>query len=278
MADEPSLPYCPIPPVMKIYYQWNSEGFYTFHVCGADQRDRLFAVKVHSGYSMSAPLHVNQGIYLYNGPTTKFPLLAAAGDDFPLLSSLPVNNNSQIWIPARKSNGLVTETMRAYLTQDKHAAFRFSTEIMSSKRMNRQPFEWRNINRSERGEDNTEHGGFRLFLLTELDQNTPSGKGGSGRNSSDQGESGSSQSTSTSSAAASKDEVVAILEWKSFWTSPKHPFDLKLVGRGLSFGERWNTTVIITALRLWELHGRGKSQRGSVALAEMVGPKEKLAK
>jgi hypothetical protein len=266
MVDETSMAYCPIPPVMKIYYQWNLEGLYSFHVCGADQRDRLFAVKIHSGYSMSAPLHINQGIYLYNGATTKAPLLAAAGDDFPLLSSLPLNNNSQIWIPARKSNGLVTENMRAHLTHDKHAAFRFSTEIMSSKKLSRRSFEWRNINRSERGEDNTEHGGFRLFLFTELDQNTLSGENSSG------------QSSSTSRAAAFNGEVVAILEWKSFWTSPKHPFDLKLVGCGLSFGERWTITVLITALRLWELHWRGKSQRGSVALAEMVGPKEKPTK
>ncbi|KAI1346497.1 hypothetical protein F5Y01DRAFT_321701 [Xylaria sp. FL0043] len=262
MADETSLAYCPLPPVMKIYYQWNPKGLYILHVCGADQRDRLFAVKVHTGYSMSAPLHLNKGIYLYNGPTTEAPLLAAAGDDFPLFPSLPLNNNSQIWIPARKSNGFTAETMRAYITQDKHAAFRFVTEIKSCKKLCRQPFEWRNINTNERVDDGAEHGGFRLFLLSELDQNTPSGEGGS-------------QGTSTSSPAASQGEVVATLEWRSFWKSPKHPFDLKLVGRGISFGDRWTITVLITALRLWELHARGKSQRGSVALAELIGPKEK---
>ncbi|KAI1277324.1 hypothetical protein F5Y07DRAFT_110186 [Xylaria sp. FL0933] len=262
MADETSLVHCPLPPVMKIYYQWNLQGLYTFHVCGADQRDRLFAVKMHTGYSMSAPLHLNRGIHLYNGPTTKTPLLAAAGDDFPLFPSLPLNNNSQIWIPARKSNGFTTETMRAYITQDKHAAFRFVTEIKSCKKLCRQRFEWRNIKRSERSDGGAEHGGFRLFLLSELDQNTPrSGAGG--------------QVASTSSTAASRGEVVATLEWRSFWTSPKHPFDLKLVGRGLSFGDRWIITVLITALRLWELHARGKSQRGSVAVAELIGPKGK---
>ncbi|KAI0814124.1 hypothetical protein GGR55DRAFT_634089 [Xylaria sp. FL0064] len=258
MADEPSPTHCPLPPVMKIYYQWSPKGLYIFHVCGTDQRDRLFAVKMHTGYSMSAPLHLNQGIYLYNGPTTKAPLLAAAGDDFPLFPSLPLNNNSQIWIPARKSNGFTTETMRAYITQDKHAAFRFSTELKLCKKLCRQPFEWRNINRSERGDDGAEHGGSRLFLLSELDQNMPHSE------SSSQGESSSSQGASTSSTAASKGEVVATLEWRSFWTSPKHPFDLKLVGRGISFGDRWIITVLITALRLWELHARGKSQRGLV--------------
>ncbi|KAI0414755.1 hypothetical protein F5X98DRAFT_239377 [Xylaria grammica] len=267
MADELSFAYCPLPPVMKIYYQWNPAGLYSFHVCGTDQRDRLFAVKIHTGYSMSAPLYTNQGIYLYNGPTTKDPLLAAAGDDSGLFRSLPVNNNSQILIPSRKSNGFTTEMMRAYITQDKHAAFRFSIEVKACKTMRRQLFEWRSINRSERGDNGAEHGGFRLFLLSsELDQDMPSGES-------------SSQGASTSSAAAPKDDVVAILEWRFFWTSPKHPFDLKLVSRGLSggFGERWAIMVLITALRLWELHARGKSQKGSVAVAGIIGPKEKSA-
>ncbi len=58
---------------MKVYYQWNLAGLNTFHVCGANQQDRLFAVKVHTGLSMGGPLRSAQGVYLYNGPTTNDP-------------------------------------------------------------------------------------------------------------------------------------------------------------------------------------------------------------
>ncbi|KAI1421669.1 hypothetical protein F5Y12DRAFT_766366 [Xylaria sp. FL1777] len=260
-----TLAYCPFPPVMKVYYQWNLAGLNTFHVCGENQQDRLFAVRVHTGYSMSEPLGERQGLYLYDGPTTKDPLLAAVGDDSVLFRSLPVNNNSCIYLPARKTRGLTEEMMRAYITTDKHAAFRFSVEVGSGLKMHRQAFEWRNITKSE-VDDSAEHGGFKLFFSSENpEQNVPNGES-------------SRQGAHTSSAAASDDEVLAILEWRRFLTSPKHPFDLKLAGSGLSgkLSERWTLMVLVTALRLWELHARGKSQKGSVAIAEKLGPKEKL--
>ncbi|KAI0490468.1 hypothetical protein F4859DRAFT_458125 [Xylaria cf. heliscus] len=263
VSDMPmSLAYCPFPPVMKVYYQWNFAGLTTFHVCGADQQDRLFAVKVHTGYIMNEPLRDRQGLFLYNGPTTKDPLLAAIGDDSILFRSFPVDNNSRIYLPARKSGGLTEEMMRGYITSDKHVAFQFSVEIGSDLKTYRQTFEWRNIHKSER-DDTTEHGGFRLFLLPPRLAQTALN------------EEKSSQSASTSST--SEDGVVAIFEWRRFITSPKHPFDLRLVGKGLSgeFGERWTITVLLTALRLWELHVRGKTQRGSVAVAEKIGSKDK---
>lgn len=120
------------------------------------------------------------------------------------------------------------------------------------------------MNKSER-DDSAEHGGFRLFFLSpQLELNATRGES-------------SSQGVSTSSAAPPEDEVVAILEWKRFLASPKHPFDLKLVGSGLAgkLGERWTLMVLVTALRLWELHVNARTLRGNVAVAEKIGPKEK---
>ncbi|KAI8949633.1 hypothetical protein F4801DRAFT_552762 [Xylaria longipes] len=264
MSDTPmSLAYCPFPPVMKIYYQWKPAGLTTFFVCGANQQDRLFAIKLHTGYSLSEPLGVKQGLHLYNGPTTNDPLLAAAGDD-SAFRSFSMSNNSRVFLPARNKEGLTQEMMRAYITSDKHVAFSFSIEIGFGKKLHREIFEWRNINKNERDES-TEHGGFRLFRLSpNLEQNASGGES-------------SSQGIPTSSTVASQDEAVAIFGWRSFWTSPKHPLDLRLVGAGLTgeLGDRWTLMVLITALRLWELHQRGKTQRAPVAVAEKVGAKEK---
>ncbi len=135
------LVYCPFPPVMKVYYQWNLAGLNTFHVCGANQQDRLFAVKVHTGLSMGGPLRSAQGVYLYNGPTTNDPLLAAAGNDSGFLHAIPVNNNSRIFLPDRETGGSTWEMMRAYITSDKHVAFRFSVGIGSGLEMHRQTFD-----------------------------------------------------------------------------------------------------------------------------------------
>ncbi|KAI1306365.1 hypothetical protein F5Y03DRAFT_140509 [Xylaria venustula] len=255
-----SLLYRPFPPVMKVYYQWNLEGLSTLHVCGENQQDRLFAVKIHTGYLMKEPLREKQGIHLYNGPTRDAPLLAAAGDDSVFLKTCPLDNNSRIFLPARKMSGLVKEMMRAYITSDKHVAFRFSIEVASGRKLHRQTFEWRKVNKHER-DDSTEHGGYKLFSLPSDPEDAPNGESNS------QG----------ASAAAAEDEVLAIFEWRHFLTSPKHPFDLKLVGRGLSgkLGDRWTLMVLITALRVWELHGRGKSQKGSVTVAGKVGRKDK---
>ncbi|KAI0805290.1 hypothetical protein GGR55DRAFT_287684 [Xylaria sp. FL0064] len=219
---------------------------------------------MHSGYSLKKPLYEKQGLYLYNGPTTSHPLLAAIGDDSSLFRTIPMNNNSRIYLPALKTGELTKEMMRAYITPDKHVGFRFSIEVGTGLKLHRQEFVWKTINKTERDED-AEHGGFKLFFSSSNnEQNTSSGES-------------SSQGASTSSATTSSDEVLAILEWRRFLTSPKHPFDLKLVGAGLSgkLGERWTLMVLITALRLWELHARGKSQKGSVAMAEVIGPKEK---
>ncbi|KAI0408528.1 hypothetical protein F4802DRAFT_618652 [Xylaria palmicola] len=258
-----SLTYRPFPPVMKVYYQWNLAGLTTYYVCGADQRDRLFAVKLHTGYSATGPLGARQGLHLHNGPTTTAPLLAAAGDD-SLFRRSP-NNNSRIFLPSPETGGLAEETMRAHVTPDKHVAFAFAIEVGVGGDVDRARFEWRNIEKSERDES-TENGGFKLFHMAPEREQSTSG-----------GESGGRGAATSSAVTAQDDAVVAALEWRRFLTSPKHPFDLRLVGDGVDggFGNRWTLMVLTTALRLWELHQRGKTQRAPVAMAGLVGPREK---
>ncbi|KAI0114117.1 hypothetical protein GGR51DRAFT_478377 [Nemania sp. FL0031] len=262
------LAYCSIPPSLKIYYQWNISGLKTFFVCGTDERDRLFAVEVHTGYSFSGPLGMKPGLHLYNGPSTKSPLLAAAGE--PSLgskSALSFNNVSQILLPGLRSSDLVTETMRAHITPDDHAAWQFCIEVGGGEKLRRGAFEWRRVKKAER-DDDTHNGGFKLVKL------------GSSLKKEAVASSSSHSGGIISSAAETSDglgqEVVAVFSWNKFISSPKHPFDLELTGSGRSdaMGERWVLMVLITALRLWQLHVNGRTKQAVVSVSEKARGKD----
>ncbi|KAI1265921.1 hypothetical protein F5Y18DRAFT_32287 [Xylariaceae sp. FL1019] len=256
----PLIAYCRFPSIMKVYYQWNLSGLRTFFVCGLHERDRLFAVEAHTGRSMSGPLGSRQGFHLYNGPSTDFQILAAAGEE-SALGGFALNNSSRILLPGLKSNALVPEVMRAYTMPkpDHSVAFRFSVEAGIDEGMRRETFEWRKVKKSERDEC-TKNGGFKLFRLGFCEDDA--GIGGSTQGVHDQ--------------AAGVQEIVAVFSWRSFLTSPKHPLDLELVGkyRSETMGERWTLMVLTTALRIWVMHLHGKTSRGSIAMAEKVQRKD----
>ncbi|RWA08982.1 hypothetical protein EKO27_g6123 [Xylaria grammica] len=261
--DAPSsLSYRPFPAAMKIYYQWNLAGIKVFHVCGETERDRLFAVEVHTGHSMSGPLGARPGLHLYNGPKTKDALLAATGSE-SLFGDYALNNNSRIFLPGHRTGDLVCEMMRVHTTPDNTVAFRFSIEVGLGEKMRREAFEWKKIKKDER-DDNTHNGGFKLFWLHRgPEQGYPDG------DSSIQG----------SSSEGGDREAVAVMSWRSFLTSPKHPFDMAFIGSGLSetMGERWRLMVLMTVLRVWYMNLFGKTHRAPVALGDKVGDKEKAA-
>ncbi|KAI1145132.1 hypothetical protein F4825DRAFT_444682 [Nemania diffusa] len=260
--------YCSIPPSLKIYYQWNISGLKTFFVCAADERDRLFAVEVHTSYSLSGPLGIRPGLHLYNGPSTKAPLLAAAGE--PSIGSknaLSFNNISQILLPGLKSSDLVTETMRAHITPDDHSAWQFCIEVGDGAKMRREAFEWRRVKKTER-DDDTHNGGFKLVKLG------PSLEGEAIASSSSHNRG--IISSSAEELYEARQEVLAIFSWNKFISSPKHPFDLQLMGSGRSdeMGERWVLMVLITALRLWYLHVNGRTKQGVVSVTEKARGKD----
>ncbi|KAI0100945.1 hypothetical protein GGR51DRAFT_530667 [Nemania sp. FL0031] len=257
----PSLLYRPFPRVLKIYYQWNLAGFRIFHVCGKDERDRIFAVKIHKSYHWSKPLGIFPGLYLYNGPSAKDNLIAAFGQE-SYVRGFSLTTDYIVYLPGDESNRWKSETMRARTTPrpDHNVLFHFSLEVGCEKNRRRESFEWRKVKKSER-DDEMQNGGFKLFWLpTDSRQNCLTGSSG--------------QSTANGDV---ENRVVAIFSWYSFFASPKHPFDLKIIGdeKFAELGERCYLMILITALGLWWLYSVGKTQRGAVAVAEKITRKGK---
>ncbi|KAI1125681.1 hypothetical protein F5Y10DRAFT_246585 [Nemania abortiva] len=156
-----------------------------------------------------------------------------------------------------------SETVHAHTTPkpDHNVSFSFSVEIGREKNKRREAFEWRAVKKSER-DDGMQNGGFKLLWLSPNAEQ------------SDLGEGSSSQSTTNNSEG---NGVVAILSWYSSLASPKHPFDLTIMG-GDEFnrlGERCLLMVLVTALGLWWLHGQGKTSHRAIAVAEKITGKGK---
>ncbi|KAJ8133199.1 hypothetical protein O1611_g416 [Lasiodiplodia mahajangana] len=257
----PSLLYRPFPRVLKIYYQWNLAGFNIFHVCGQNERDRIFAVKIHKAYHWSEPLGIFPGLYLYNGPGTKDPLIAAFGQE-SYVRGFSLTTDYVVYLPGDESRRWKSETMRARTTPrpDNNVLFHFSLEVGDGKNRRRETFEWRKVKKSER-DDDMQNGGFKLLWLPPDSQRD--------------GLASSSKQSATDDI--DENRVVAVFSWYSFFASPKHPFDLKIIGdeQFAKLGERCFLMVLITALGLWWLHSVGKTQRGTVAVAEKITRKGK---
>jgi hypothetical protein len=81
----------------------------------------------------------------------------------------------------------------------------------------------------------------------------------------------------SASSNGKNQEVVAEFHWRSLLTSPKHPFDLTVMGSGISKTMRgqWTLMALMTVLRLWALHLYGKTSQGPVAVAEKIEGKGK---
>jgi hypothetical protein len=60
-SQGPTPPFGRFPPVISVYGSFISK---TLHLCGADKTDRLYAVELHTGYSMKWPLGLKPGLYL----------------------------------------------------------------------------------------------------------------------------------------------------------------------------------------------------------------------
>ncbi|KAI1270086.1 hypothetical protein F5Y18DRAFT_367037 [Xylariaceae sp. FL1019] len=275
-----SLTYCKIPPHMRIYYQWRPSGFKTFFVCGSKgESDRLFTVKVHTGYSFARPLGIRPGLHFYNSADTSVTendLLAAVGDD-SVFGSMTLNNDSLIYMPplsgaASSGSDFVQEAFRARTTPDGGVGWCFAIEVGEREKMRRDRFEWCRVDKekgkgpkNEDGEGEFENGGFKLFRLPGTSANHPIGTEAQG------------SSSRVPSNNEGTGELLAKFTYRSFLKSPKHPFDLELVGEGLKggLGERWSLMVLVTALRLWFMHVNGKTKRSSVAATERVVGKGK---
>jgi hypothetical protein len=242
---------------MNAYGQWTK--LKAFNLCGATEKDRLYQVSLHTGYSASAPLGTRPGVLLHNGMSSKDAVLAASGYDSQA-SFYSFNNQSVVLMPplpgAAVLGEFVTEQMPAIVRGDL-LVFSFSIEVGSGGGTTREKFEWRKF---KSGVDaNNKEGGFRLVRLP----------------SSVSTKLGEEKDTAASSSPVGTDddgEVVACLAWRKLFPTFKHAFTLELLGRGQSgeLGERWSLMVVITALRLWALRANRKTSKSAIAGGQNV--------
>jgi hypothetical protein len=241
-----STRYGSLPSTLNVHGQWTK--WKSMNLCGANAKDRLCLIEMQTGYSGKPPLGMRTGFLLRDGMSTKDPLLAAAGDESQGLHAF--NPDGIIFLPPldpdSKSDRMDTELMRAEPGTNNDIAFHFTIEIGEDER--REEFAWRKL---IRGNDQAKRNGFKLVRLTPGQQLSQPG-----------GESSVQTSSSPPLLTGKNGETVALLGWVMAWPSLTHAFTLELVD-GLSgeLGGRWTLMVIVTAIRLYTLHVKGKTSK-----------------
>ncbi|KAL2132206.1 hypothetical protein VTI74DRAFT_4093 [Chaetomium olivicolor] len=276
-SDRPSAfrGYRPFPRVMNLYLNYTSLSFKTLSLCGASQSDLLYLVELHFGYTPRGPLNFGQGFYLRNGTTTKDPILAAAGDEFPLpMLSVFFVSKAIIMLPPvdeeKNPRDVVREEVRAVRRKgeqgERVVGFRFGVDgvlVHGGKRRAREEFEWwkgRGKGKGKKGEEadngNGDLQGSRDYRLVRVATTVASGKAGSS----------SAAAKSMPDADDNDGEVLAELVFESLW-SVKHVFKLELKGAGATgkLGERWALAVVMSALSLCWMRQYGRTNKTTVA-------------
>ncbi|KAI1465990.1 uncharacterized protein F4812DRAFT_91938 [Daldinia caldariorum] len=246
-------PYRPFPPILSAHYQWKMITP-VFHL-GDPTDKRLFAVKVHTGYGGYGP--GRPGVVLHNGPTDKYPMLAAAGDEHYANS---YSLNGIITLPSLSggttADGNCTEILRAATSPDA-VVFRFSIEVGPGQDLWREDFEWRKSKGCE--EDKGLVGapwkcGFKLFRLSprsgkDLDPDPANG--------------------TLQKSAPKNQELVAVFAWSSN-LNLMDPFKIEFRGSGRTgvLGERFALMTVITGLRLWGLKAQRRTSESKIAAGE----------
>ncbi|KAH6853212.1 hypothetical protein B0I37DRAFT_358777 [Chaetomium sp. MPI-CAGE-AT-0009] len=133
--------YRPFPSVMNLYGNFSGvlQTFTTQKLCGATGDDFLYLVELHFGYTTRGPLHFGQGFYLRNGTTNKDPILAAAGDEYPIPYLIKLfDPKTSIKLPPldteKNPRDMVTEILHASSGKEYGVTFRFAIEVGIKKR------------------------------------------------------------------------------------------------------------------------------------------------
>ena len=272
--------YRPFPPVMNLYSNFTGvvSALKTQRLCGATPDDFLYLVELHFGYTPRGPLNFGQGFYLRNGTTIKDPILAAAGNEFPIpLLIMLFDPETAIKLPPadleKNPRDMVTETLHASASKDRGVAFRFGIEV-GVKRRQREEFEWRKIEDGGKGKGKGEqdpdggqgheglgHTWYKLHRLASNYLQHP-------------GPSAPSSSSSPPPSPYEDDSVVAELSFRNVMNL-KHIFKLELKGAGLTgeLGDRWRLMVVMTALALHWLRQNGKTKKVTVGAAQKIHSK-----
>ncbi|KAK0624120.1 hypothetical protein B0T14DRAFT_517547 [Immersiella caudata] len=248
----PFAPHRPFPPLMTAYciYSLSLSTFRQFNICAAaNKHDILFTAQLSTGFVPHTPLGSRPGIILHNGPTTKDPVLAAAGaESISSSTTMSFNTRSVVILPPVSAppeatpNAMVTTMMRASRAQeDKGVVFRLSV-VVSAEGHRKEEFEWRKV--GGLGAEGKEKG-YKMLRLA------PPGE--------------------------EEHEVVGILTWP-VGTIEKltKVFTLELKGGALSgqLGERVVLMMLVTASRLWWMRLKGQTAKGYVAVAEKTHGKQ----
>lgn len=250
--------YGSLPSTMSVHGQWTK--WKSLNLCGGSNgKDRLCLIEMHTGYSGKAPLGMRTGFLLRNGMSTKDPLLAAAGDESRGLHAF--NPDGIVFLPPLdpipKSDRMDTELLRAEPGTSNDIAFHFSIEVGDKER--REEFAWRKV---KKGEDQAKRNGFKLIRLSSSQQSSQPSRSSSGQ----------APYSSSSPLAGKEDETVAFLGWA--WPSLTHAFTLEVVdGQSSALGGRWALMVIVTAIRLYTLHVKGKTNKFVVDMGKKTSVK-----
>lgn len=224
------------PSTMSVHGQWTK--WKSMNLCGAHAKDRLCLIEMQTGYSGKPPLGMRTGFLLRDGMSPKDPLLAAAGDEVPGLHAF--NPDGIIFLRGSQSPvddlkcmdmGMKTELMSAEPGVDNDVAFRFAIEV--GEELRREEFAWRRVKEGKRN-------GYKLI-----------------------------QVSSQSDGGCDNAEPVAFLEWRTVWSSLTHAFTLQLAdGQAGALGERWTLMVVATAIRLYTLYIKGRTNRAVVGIGK----------
>jgi hypothetical protein len=240
--------YGSLPSTMNVHGQWTK--WKSMNLCGANAKERLCLIEMQTGYSGKPPLGMRTGFLLRDGMSTKDQLLAAAGDESRGLHAF--NPDGIVFLPPLhpdpKSDRMDTELMRAEPGPNNDVAFHFSIEVGEEER--REEFAWRKVKKSD---DQANRNGFKLVRLSSSQQTS---------------------SSSSSPLAGKHGETVAFLGWVMAWPSLTHAFTLELVdGQSAALGGRWSLMVIVTAIRLYTLHVKGRTNKFVVDVGKKTSGK-----
>ncbi|KAL4906362.1 hypothetical protein BDW74DRAFT_151762, partial [Aspergillus multicolor] len=214
---------------MSMHGQWTK--LKSMNLCsGATSKDKLCLIEMHSGYSGTPPLGMRTGFILRDGMNSKDPILAAAGDEVPGLHAF--NPNGVIFLPPLDPDA------------DLKSNGGMDTEVM----------------RAEPGLD----GDVAFYFSIEVGDNQRREEFAWRKV-----KEGKKKGFKLVRVRKDDEPEVAFVDWVMAWPKLTHAFTLKLAdGQAEVLGGRWVLMVAVTAIRLYTLYVKGKTNKAVVGMGK----------
>ncbi|KAL4876708.1 hypothetical protein BJY04DRAFT_222883 [Aspergillus karnatakaensis] len=218
--------YGSLPSTMSLHGQWTK--LRSMNLCaGTASKDRLCLIEMQTGYRGRPPLGMRTGFVLRDGMSSKDSILAAAGDEEPGLHAF--NPNGIVFFPSRDPD--------AGLKPDDED---LDTEIM----------------RAEPGLN----GDIAFYFSIEVGN-----EGSRGDFAWRKVRGGKKKGFELVRVGKEEEPQVAFVKWVVAWPKLTHAFTLKLAeGQAEVLGGRWVLMVAVTAIRLYTLYVKGKTNKAVV--------------